>query len=98
MKNKIKSIVNVICNRYIFPSEQCSSKTISVYSGVSVKAFVYTGFSISIDYFTQFVLSVVFVLFRAEIPNELQFAFIEKLGYPPAIFVGLSFFMPPPPQ
>ena len=53
-----------------------------------MKAFAYTGFSISIDYFTQFVLSVVFVLFRVEIPNELQIAFIEKLGYPPCYIRG----------
>lgn len=60
-----------------------------------MRAFVYTGFSMSIDYFTQFVLSVVFVLFRVEIPNELQITFIEKLGYPPCYIRGPQLFLCP---
>ena len=64
-----------------------------------MRAFAYTGISIPIDSFTLVVLSVVFVLFRVEIPNELQIAFIEKLGYPPVLYSWASaLFMPPPPQ
>ena len=56
-----------------------------------MRAFVYTDFSISIDSIHYlFVLSVVFVLFRVEIPNELQIAFIEKLDYPPVLYSWAS--------
>ena len=95
MKDKSKSIVNVICNRHISSSKRSPLKTIPVYSGASVKAFVYTDFSIPIVFSTLFVLLVVFVFFRVEIPNELQIAFIEKFDYSPCYIRVSQLFLCP---